>query len=148
MKFKFCGKMQSKPHMKVDASIDPVQFSTAMDGGFSGSLGPFRGGISDIPVRMAIPFMKRRRLPVVAAFGGFRGRLDAFRFAVDSCSMGFNGTLGTKGIRGKMDCHGECESGMEAAGTISGKVGVSHPEPGEEEHGQRAVRRKRAKERD
>lgn len=132
MKFRLRGKMQSCPAVKFDAKLAPLDFDASVSGALQGKLGPFSVDIGEIPVRLAIPFLKRRALPVVASVGGLHVGLDSFRIDVENATVNLKGTLGLKGIEAKVDSKIDCETHMAVDGQASGHIGLSHLDLGEE----------------
>ncbi len=123
MKFKALGKMTSKPSMRIDTSVEPIKFKVETRGSLEAGIGPVDAEISEFPVRVAIPFMgPRDELPVVARFGGVRIKLNNFPIKIQSMSFNVDGTMGTEGLQGTMDCKVDCETNMEASGDILGQV--------------------------
>jgi|GEM_PF-1707170 len=132
MKFKVFGRMQSCPSIKLDTHINPLDFNIAINGAFSGKVGPFSADIGEIPIRIAIPFLKRR--PVVASIGGFPIALDRFQIDVEKAALELNGVLGLKGINASVDSQVDCSTDVELKGDVSGRVGLSHLDFGDDDH--------------
>ena len=115
--------MQSCPSVKLDTNIDPLDFKTSINGHFHGELGPFAARIGEIPIRLAIPFLKYR--PVMASVGGFPIELDRFQVNVENAALDLDGTLGKKGIHASAEAKVDCETDMDLQGEVTGKVGLS-----------------------
>ena len=134
MKFKTYVRMKSCPSVKLDASVSPLDFKTSISGAFRGEAGPFAGKIGEIPVRMSIPFLKRRRV-VVASIGGFPLALERFSVNVEEAGLNVNGTIGLEGIRADIDSKIDCSTDMDIKGHVEGKVGLPPLNlVGDEEH--------------
>ena len=135
MKFTVFGKMHSNPSMKINAAVAPVDVNLSAEGGLEGRLGPFGAEIGEIPIHLAIPFLRRRGSSrvVVAAFGGFRIRLEHFHVSIERARFDLNGTIGQNGIRSEIDCKVACSTEMHARGAVSGRVGISHLDLGEQD---------------
>ena len=131
MKFKTYIRMKSCPSVSMDASISPLDFRTALSGSLSAEAGPFAGEVGEIPIRMAIPFLRRR--PVIASLGAFPLSLERFQVNLEKAEFALQGTLGLQGIDAKMAGKIDCATDMDVKGTVSGKVGLSHLEFGEGE---------------
>jgi len=134
MKFNARGKMKSRPSFTIDATAAPIAFETSATGAFEGMLGPFAAQIGAIPIRLAVPFMKKRRaLPVIAAFGGFRIKVEPIHVRVERASLSLKGVAGTEGLEGKLDCRVDCKTKMDIQGTLNGRMGLSHLDFGAED---------------
>jgi len=133
---KFNAKMimRSRPDFKIDANIDPIHFNASAGGSFAATIGPISATISEIPIKLTIPFLKRRRRPqVVAAIGKFKVELDPFGVKVEGASVRLDGVLGAEGITGKIDTKVNCRTEMDVTGYFSGMVGNLGPDfPGED----------------
>ncbi len=130
MKFKVFGRMQSCPSIKLDTRIKPLDFNIGATGSFKGKLGPFSADIGEIPIRLAIPFLKRR--PVIASIGGFPVKLDRFQVDVDKAALELNGVLGLKGIQASVDAQIDCATDIEMKGDMTGRLGLSQLDLGDE----------------
>jgi hypothetical protein len=133
MKFKVFGRMQSCPSLKLETDIQPLDFKTSLNGHFHGELGPFSAYIGEIPIRLTVPFLKRR--PIMMSVGAFPVKLDRFAVNVEKAALDVNGTLGLKGIHASVDSKIDCSTDMDLKGEVTGKVGLSHLELGEEAEG-------------
>lgn len=132
--FKGQGSMHSNPDCKIDATISPINFESCVDGAFEGSLGNISAEITEVPIKIAIPFMKKRqKLPVIATIGGFKIKLAPFQIKIEKASLNLSGVFGSKGIEGKMDCKVACKTDVELAGKLSGKVGLAHLDLGDDD---------------
>ena len=132
MKFSVFGRMQSCPSIDLETRIDPLDFDASIRGHFSGELGPFKVHVGSIPIHLAVPFLKRR--PLIASIGGFSIDLQRFRVDVDKAGLDLKGTLGLKGIKANVQSKIDCSTEMKLDGDVTGRVGLSHLELGEEHH--------------
>ena len=130
MKFTVFGRMQSCPSIGMDAKIDPLDFETSIKGAFHGELGPFKAHIGNIPIRLAVPFLKRK--PVIASIGGFSLDLHRFRVDVDNAGLDLKGVIGLKGVKAHVHSKIDCSTEMKLEGKVTGRVGLSHLDLGEE----------------
>lgn len=131
MKFKVFGRMQSCPGIKLETDIQPLDFKASLNGHFHGELGPFNGYVGEIPFRLTVPFLKRGPV-VMGSVGGFPVKLDRFGVNVEKAALDANGTLGLKGIHASIDSKVDCSTDMDLKGEVTGKVGLSHLELGDE----------------
>ena len=123
---KFKGKVGVKSDMpfKVDARVEPLAFEAAVHGALDMEIGEIAARIGEIPIRMAIPFLRRKcRPPVVAEIGGFDVRMKPFRVRLDGGTLAFRGKLGDKQIRAQLDATMNCRSELDLEGKLSGEVG-------------------------
>ena len=132
MKFKVYGRMQSCPSIKLETDISPLDFKSYISGHFHGELGPFSAKVGEIPFRLAIPFLRRRPV-VMGSIGGFPIKLDRFQVNVEKAGLDLNGTIGLKGIHASADAKVDCATDVQLQGKVTGKVGLSHLDLGEEE---------------
>jgi hypothetical protein len=124
MKFKIFGRMQSCPAIKLDTRINPLDFSVDLRGAFKGELGPFAAHIGEIPIRLAIPFLRRKH--IIASIGGFPIALNRFQVNVDEAALVLNGVLGLKGIHALIDTQVDCSTDVNLKGDVTGRIGLSH----------------------
>ncbi len=124
MKFWAKGLMKSAPGVKASVEIDPLKVEGSVKGSFKGSVGSISAVVDEIPIRLAVPFMKRRcRPPVVATIGGFRLKLNPFTVNIEGVSFDIGGVLGTEGIKSTLDCQVACRTEMDVKGGASAKLG-------------------------
>lgn len=124
MKFNVLGRMQTSPTFDIDARVEPLDFDVSIQGAFQGDAGPFKAHIGNIPIRMAVPFLKRR--PVIASIGGFGIDLQRFRVEVEKAGIDLSGMVGSKGIGARLNTKVECVTEMKLDGNVAGRVGLSH----------------------
>jgi hypothetical protein len=124
MKFKGHARMGSNPSFTVDAKVEPLGFESSLAGAIEGMIGAMAASIGEIPIRLTIPFLKRRGAPpVVATVGGIAVKLRPLSVKVGAESLHMKGILGTKGIEGKVGCQVACRTEMEVEGRVGGKLG-------------------------
>lgn len=124
MKFKGHASMGSNPSFTINAKVEPVGFESALGGAIEGTVGAIVGFVEEFPIRLAIPFMRRRGTPpVVASIGGFKARIKPVSIRVGAESLQVKGIFGSKGIEGKIGCQVACRTEMELQGRVGGKLG-------------------------
>lgn len=131
MKFKVFGRMKSCPAISLDTTINPLDFETSIHGGFHGELGPFKAYIGEIPIRLAIPFLKRK--PIIASIGGFPISLHRFQISVKEAGLDLKGVIGLKGIEAKVHSKIDCSTEMKLEGRVSGRFDLSDHDLDEED---------------
>lgn len=124
MKFHVLGRMRGDPSINLDASVEPLDFETSIKGVFHGELGPFKAHIGTIPIRMTVPFLKRR--PVMASVGGFCIDLNRFAVDVEKAGLDLRGVVGREGVKAQVRSKVDCTTEVELNGNVSGRVGLSH----------------------
>jgi hypothetical protein len=124
MKFKGHAHMASSPGMALDAKLGPIGFESALSGALELSIGAIVAGIDEFPVRLAIPFLKRRGGPVVVAtLGGFKARVKPVSAKVGTESLHVKGTIGIHGIEGRLEAQAACKTDMDVHGQVGGRLG-------------------------
>ncbi|MEK6589211.1 MAG: hypothetical protein AABZ11_00885 [Nitrospinota bacterium] len=133
MKFKAQGVMKSCPSFATDVKTGPLDFEITAGARFEGALGPVDASMDEIPIRLAIPFLRRTNRPVVASIGGFKVKLNPFGIKVELANVNVKGILGTKGIEVKADARVDCKTDMKLKGELAGKGGVIEVNLGDED---------------
>ncbi len=137
MKVKLRGGMRSNPEVRLASRVEPVRFSTRLEGGASAGVGEISVGLSEIPLRLRIPFLKRRhRLLVIGTVGPVQLKLDPLTLALREMVFGAEGVLGGKeGLSVLSEGRIACETNFHAEGVAGGGFGVgpfrleAEPEP-------------------
>jgi hypothetical protein len=125
MRFKANADMKSNPDFHLDANLEPVGFKASVGGSVVGKISSISAGIEEIPVRMAIPFLKsRRRHPVVGSVGGFNFKLKPISVQLEKMAIDLDGMLGTEGIKAGVDGKVGCNTEMNMEGKVLGKLGT------------------------
>jgi hypothetical protein len=133
MKFKAQGVMKSCPSFTTDVKAGPLDFESTAGARLEGTLGPVDASMDEIPIRLAIPFLRRTKRPVVASIGGFKVKLNPFGIKVELANVHVKGILGTKGIEVKADARVDCKTDMKLKGELAGKGGVIEINLGDED---------------
>lgn len=127
MKFWARGLMKSSPDFKVAVKTEPLNVESSVNGFLKGCVDSVSGALDEVPIRVAIPFMKckkGRRPPVVASVGGFKLKIDPFCVNIDGVSLNMNGVLGTGGINSSLDCKVDCKTEIDVKGDAVVKLRV------------------------
>ena len=124
MKFNAKGWMRSNPDFHLDADMAPLDFDLGVTGSFQATINAISGSVSEIPVKMAIPFLRRKeKQQVVASIGGFDLRLNPFNFQVKDAGIRLDGVVGKKGLKTSLDGKIGCNTEMNLKGGVDGKLG-------------------------
>src|ERR1035437_6462966 len=92
MKFKTHAMMRSNPDFDVDAFLEPVSFNFEVTGSFFGQIGKISASVDKIPIRLAIPFLKRKQqMLTVASIGGFNVKINPMQIQIEKANVQANG---------------------------------------------------------
>ena len=122
MKFMAQGVMRSSPNFKARWKMEPLSFDTGVSGSCKVAVGAISANIGVIPIRLAIPFLKRRRMPLMGAIGPIQVKLNPLELQLEHLRLHFGGVLGEKGLQGEIDLQVACQTEMEVAGDIPIKL--------------------------
>jgi hypothetical protein len=125
MKFDSHLKMRSHPGFKTEAAVEPIAFRASAKGAFNCEVSSIVVDVDEIPISLAVPFLRRVEQIVIGKIGGFSIKLNPFQAQVESHGGEIDGVLGTKGIRGKLNGKVDCETDMNAKGIITGRLGTA-----------------------
>ena len=122
MKIKFRGTMRSNPSVALASRVGPVRFSTHVEGGASGEVGELRVAVSEVPLRLRIPFLKRRHgLLLIGAVGPMELKVDPLSLALREVRLGAEGVLGGKeGLTVVTEGKVACESTLRGLAATGG----------------------------
>lgn len=124
MRFQTRVAMESSPGVHLHGDLEPLDLHTSISGSCAASIGSIHLHVSRIPIYLAIPFLKRRRPQLMGAIGGVELRVSPIDLSVEDMNLSLDGVLGTKGLRGRLDGHVDCETKMRVDGDVKGKVGT------------------------
>jgi hypothetical protein len=124
MKVKGFATVDGHPEAKGKFSLNPIHFETSVHANMDLHVGSISAEISEVPIRLAIPFMKRkaRKLMVIGSVGGIKVRLEPLRVTAERLSLDMEGVLGTKGIEGQAEGEMSCESRVKGKGLLEGTI--------------------------
>jgi hypothetical protein len=123
LRFKSHAVVQGRPELKLRAEAGPLAFKAGAEGSVKASLGPIDATVGEIPLLLAIPFLRSGgSLRKVGAIGAFGVRIEPFQVAAEGFGVRFDGVLGSEGMA--CDLHGTmaCKLEMDVVGTLPGKV--------------------------
>lgn len=124
MNFKAKGFLKSNPSFKMQSRLDPLKCKVSLtaSGRADITVGEINIAIDEIPIKMTLPFRKRREPVVIASIGGFNAKISPFDLKVKRASFRLSGTCKTEEIKGEMEGQMKCSSEIEAEGKLNGKV--------------------------
>lgn len=123
MKFKTRAAMESNPDFYVDANLDSIGLNFSLQGSGEATVDSVSVEVDEVPIRLAIPFLKRRRLPLFASIGGAKVRLSPFHIKAAGGPIQLEGVLGTDGISSKFNVKVKCKTNLEMDGRLAGLAG-------------------------
>ncbi|MDH3973402.1 MAG: hypothetical protein OEV42_03890 [Deltaproteobacteria bacterium] len=124
MNFKAKGILKSNPSFKMKTRLDPLKCKASLTASGRGDMtvGEINIAIDEIPIKMTVPFRKKRAPVLIASVGAFKARISPFDLKVKRASFRLSGTVKTDEISGEMDGQMKCSSEIEAEGKLNGKV--------------------------
>ncbi|MCP4711486.1 MAG: hypothetical protein GY869_22945 [Planctomycetes bacterium] len=116
--------MKSNPDFKLNARLESVGFKTSVQGSGEATIDSVSLNVGEIPIRVAIPFLKPRgKYPILTSIGPFDVKISPIELKLKAAKVELDGVLGTKGIAAKMEGKVNCETDLKLAGCAAGKVG-------------------------
>jgi len=124
MNFKAKGILKSNPSFKMKTRLDPLKCKASLSASGRGDItvGEINIAIDEIPIKMTVPFRKKREPVLIASIGGFKAKISPFELKVKRASFRLSGSLKTDEINGEMDGQMKCSSEIEAEGKLNGKI--------------------------
>jgi hypothetical protein len=126
MKFQANGKMRSHPGFTLANKVDPFSASGQLHAGFSAEMGEVTLGITEVPIKLRIPFLKRHHaVLIIGTIGPVSVKLDPCTCSVKDLSISGDVRVGGKeGLvvlsEGKVACNTE----MTVEGAITGNLSL------------------------
>jgi hypothetical protein len=146
MKFQARGNMRSSPGFTLRNQVQPFSCSAQIKGGLEAGIGEVRLGVGEVPIKLRIPFLKRRRpVLVIGTIGPASIQLDPFTCSVKDLAIGGEVQFGGKqGLVVMTEGKVACSTEMTADGLLSGALSLGQvhlgddPEPPLTHRGKRA----------
>jgi hypothetical protein len=115
--------MQGDPEIDLRAKTRPVEFEVRADGSLRIATGVIAAEIGEIPVKLRIPFLRRRRnLIAVGSIGGFGIRISPAEAELRPFGVHVAGVLGKDGLDCDLKGRVCCKTEFDLDGVIPGKV--------------------------
>jgi hypothetical protein len=116
MIFKSRLNVDLKPHLDLHGRARPVDFTMRGGGRLDVTTGAIHARVEVVPVRVAMPFMRNRRV-VLAAFGPFDLTIKPVKLTLQSSDVHAEGRVGgEQGIEAAVEVRGQCHAEINAAG--------------------------------
>jgi hypothetical protein len=110
------------PDLRLRARVDRLDFAMQGEAALALSTQTIRVEVGEVPLRLAIPFHRRRRV-IAGSVGPFRVTLRPIEATVRITEARTAGTFGSDaGIGAELHCQGNCKAEIELAGEAPGKV--------------------------
>jgi len=104
------------PDLDLHARARPIEFRVLGGGALDIATGVIHAEVAAVPVRVAMPFMKNRRV-VLAAFGPFKVTIKPVKMTLKSSDVRAEGVIGgEEGIDANLHVLGKCHAEVNVAG--------------------------------
>jgi hypothetical protein len=116
MIFKSRLNVALNPHLDLHGRMLPVDFAVRGGGRLDVATGTIHARLDGVPVRVAMPFMRNRRV-VLATVGPFDLTIKPVSLTLQSSEVHAEGRIGgEEGIEGNLDIRGQCHAEITGAG--------------------------------
>jgi hypothetical protein len=134
MKFHANGKLRSHPGFNLTNKVEPFSGSGQIHAGFSAELGEVTLGISEVPIKLRIPFLKRRHaVLIIGTLGPIRIKLDPCKCSLKDVSVSGEVWVGGKeGLVVVSEGKAACETEVKLDGTLCGDLALGKVHLGDE----------------
>ncbi len=110
------------PDLRLRAKMDRVDFAMQGEATLAVGLGRIRVEVGEIPLRLAIPFHRGRRV-VAGSLGPFHLTVRPIEATLRVTEARAGGTLGgDDGFVADLHCQGNCKADIDFAGEAPGKI--------------------------
>ncbi|MGE3152119.1 MAG: hypothetical protein AB7G48_10925 [Nitrospiraceae bacterium] len=115
--------MESEPEFSLQAMTAPIAFESTATGALSATVSCIAVKVDEIPINLAIPFLKRRGgMQMIASLGSFGVKVAPFSVTIEGASVRLEGILGTKGVQAEVKGKVGCKSKLNVKGKLFGKI--------------------------
>lgn len=123
MRFKAHAVMAGNPELDLRIQGRPLDFEISADGSFKIAIGRIQARIGEIPIRLRIPFLRRRCAPIaIGSIGGFAISISPAEAELRPFGVRVSGVLGKEGIACNLQGKVGCRTTFDASGEIPGKI--------------------------
>jgi hypothetical protein len=110
------------PDMRLRARIDSLDFAVQGEATLAVATGEIRATFSEVPLRLTIPFHRRRRV-IAGSLGPFNVIVRPAEATIRVADARLAGEVGgEEGIAGELHCEGSCRADVEIVGEAPGKL--------------------------
>jgi hypothetical protein len=110
------------PDLRLRARMERLDFAMQGEATLAFGVGRIRVEVGEIPLRLAIPFHRHRRV-VVGSLGPFQLAVHPVEAAVRVSDVRTAGTLGgDEGFVADLHCEGNCKAEIDFAGEAPGRI--------------------------
>jgi len=122
MIFKSHATIAANPDITMRAHIDTLDVEFAGEAGLDIVTGEIELHVTEIPLHLTIPFLRRRRV-VAGTLGPFRVKVNPAQLSVRTTGVHVEGAIGGEnGIDGTVHCQGKCQAEIDLVGQSPGKI--------------------------
>jgi hypothetical protein len=119
MKFGTRVTLHAHPDLNLRIDAAPLAFECHGSASFPLSTGPFEVSLKELPISLAIPFLRRRhRRVVVASVGPVRLRLNPIDVKLEARDISIGGVVGKEGISSTLHGTGACKAEIGVTGKV------------------------------
>lgn len=110
----------ANPNFKLRAKLAPVGFEIGSGGSFTIATGHIRARCEEFPIKLAIPFLRRR--VVAAVLGGSSLHIEPAEAHFRATDVCITGVVGNNGLEGDLEGSGTCKMEIEVDGELPAKL--------------------------
>ena len=123
MRFKTHAVIQGTPQFTIRAKHGPFAFEAGAEGTLKIATGAIAGRIDEIPITLAIPFLRRRGgVRTVASIGAFGVQIQPLDVEIRAFGVRCSGVLAKDGTSCGVDGQMACKMDVDLTGTVPGRV--------------------------
>jgi hypothetical protein len=108
------------PDINLRVKMKPFEFQVGGEASFSLATGDIHFRVEEIPVHIAIPFLKRR--VAAGSVGPFGVHVKPFEARLDASGIDARGVLGKECAEAELHAVGNCTAEIELSGRLADKV--------------------------
>ena len=105
------------PDVNLRVKMKPFEFEIGGEGSFTLTTGDTHFSVEEIPVRVAIPFLKRR--VIAGSVGPFGVHIKPFEAQFRAFGIDARGVFGKETAEAEVHVTGNCKAEIELSGTLA-----------------------------
>ena len=113
-------EVSAHPDISLRLKTKPVEFKIGGEASFALTTGDIHVRVDEVPVTMAIPFLRRR--VVVGSLGPFGVHVRPFEAQMRAFGIDARGVLGREAGEAELAVIGNCKAEIEMSGKLPGKA--------------------------